>query len=95
KKLGREKAGALVEDTFAEVAAELSKAGLGQLIVAGGETSGAVVSALGINLLEIGPEIDPGVPWTRALDGVDLALALKSGNFGAEDFFEKALEMLA
>ena len=95
KKLGREEASALVEETFAEVAAELSKAGLGQLIVAGGETSGAVVSALGINLLEIGPEIDPGVPWTRALDGVDLALALKSGNFGAEDFFEKALEMLA
>jgi len=61
--------------------------------VAGGETSGAVVTGLGLRALEIGPEIDPGVPAMRA-SGRDLALALKSGNFGAPDFFEKAVRML-
>ena len=69
--------------------------GVTRMIVAGGETSGAVVGALGVSALEIGPEIDPGVPWTRALDGPPLALALKSGNFGAPDFFLKAWERLA
>jgi uncharacterized protein YgbK (DUF1537 family) len=63
-------------------------------VVAGGETSGAVVQGLGVSLLEIGPEIDPGVPWTKAADGKPIALALKSGNFGTEDFFLKALAML-
>jgi uncharacterized protein YgbK (DUF1537 family) len=65
------------------------------LIVAGGETSGAVVQALAVSALRIGPEIDPGVPWTETLSEPRLALALKSGNFGAEDFFEKAFKMLA
>ena len=71
--------------------------GVGQLIVAGGETSGAVVRALGITGLVIGPEIDPGVPWTATLarDGPPpLALALKLGNFGADDFYLKAWERL-
>jgi uncharacterized protein YgbK (DUF1537 family) len=62
--------------------------------VAGGETSGAVVSALGVTALRIGPEIDPGVPWTETLGTRRLALALKSGNFGGDDFFTKALGML-
>jgi uncharacterized protein YgbK (DUF1537 family) len=66
-----------------------------KLVVAGGETSGAVVQALGVKALRIGPQIDPGVPWTMGLGNPPLALALKSGNFGAPDFFTKALEMLA
>ena len=65
------------------------------MIVAGGETSGAVVSALKINALKIGPEIDPGVPWTEVVGDLDLSLALKSGNFGAEDFFTKAFAQLS
>ena len=65
-----------------------------QLVVAGGETSGAVVNALGVKGLRIGPQIDPGVPWTASLDDTPLALALKSGNFGTPDFFLKAWEKL-
>ena len=65
--IGAEKAGSLVEDALAAIAYGLVALGVGQLIVAGGETSGAVVKALGINGLRIGPEIDPGVPWTAAL----------------------------
>jgi uncharacterized protein YgbK (DUF1537 family) len=60
-------------------------------VVAGGETSGAVVSALGVKGLQVGAEIDPGVPWTASVGDSPLALALKSGNFGADDFFLKAL----
>jgi uncharacterized protein YgbK (DUF1537 family) len=59
-------------------------------VVAGGETSGAVVEALGVHGLRIGRPIDPGVPWTTSLDPEPLALALKSGNFGAKDFFIRA-----
>jgi len=68
--------------------------GVARLVVAGGETSGAVVQALGVEALAIGPEIDPGVPWTTSIGPRPLALALKSGNFGAEDFFAKSLAML-
>jgi 3-dehydrotetronate 4-kinase len=93
--LGAEKAGSLVEEALAAVARGLVAMGVGQLIVAGGETSGAVVKALRLEGLRIGPEIDPGVPWTAALgDGKPLALALKSGNFGTPDFFLKAWEKL-
>ena len=91
--LGRDAAGALVERALAQAATHLVATGVTRLIVAGGETSGAVVGALGVKALEIGPEIDPGVPWTRAV-GRDLVLALKSGNFGAPDFFVKAWRML-
>ncbi|MBI2277053.1 MAG: four-carbon acid sugar kinase family protein [Dechloromonas sp.] len=97
--LGVERAGSLVEDALAKIASGLVELGVGQLIVAGGETSGAVVKALGVNGLRIGPEIDPGVPWTIALHDVPrahpLALALKSGNFGTPDFFLKAWDKLA
>ena len=65
-----------------------------QLLVAGGETSGAVVQALGVQRMAIGPQIDPGVPWTRVVDGPELVVALKSGNFGAPDFFVKAWRLL-
>ena len=97
-KLGVEAAGALVENALAAIAQGLVRLGVGQLIVAGGETSGAVVKALGVRSLRIGPEICPGVPWTSAVpDGATqpLALALKSGNFGGPDFFLTAWEKLA
>jgi uncharacterized protein YgbK (DUF1537 family) len=86
-----------VEAAMAALARGLVEAGVGRLIVAGGETSGAVVNALGARALRIGPEIDPGVPWTAATieGGRIVALALKSGNFGAVDFFTKAFAALA
>ena len=65
------------------------------MVVAGGETSGAVVGALDLPALEICGEIDPGVPWTRTLSGPPMALALKSGNFAGVDFFDKAFKVLA
>ncbi len=90
-RLGRDAAGALVEDAVATIAAGLVARGVGRLVVAGGETSGAVVQRLGVTSLRIGPEIDPGVPWTYA-NPTGLHLALKSGNFGARDFFLKAFD---
>jgi uncharacterized protein YgbK (DUF1537 family) len=93
-KLGREQAGAMIEDVLAKVAQGLVQAGVRRLVVAGGETSGAVVQGLGIKALRIGPQIDPGVPATLAIGEPQLALALKSGNFGGEDFFTKALDHL-
>lgn len=89
--LGRERAGELIERAMGEIAKGLVAMGVRRLVVAGGETSGAVVHALGIRGLRIGEEIDPGVPWTASLDEPPLALALKSGNFGSDDFFLKAL----
>jgi 3-dehydrotetronate 4-kinase len=94
QQLGAARAGQLVEQAFARIAKGLVEAGVRKLIVAGGETAGAVVSALGVRSLRIGPQIDPGVPWTESLDGEPIALALKSGNFGSADFFEKALAQL-
>lgn len=87
----RAQAGALVEDALATVAEELVARGVRRLVVAGGETSGAVVSRLGVRSLRVGPEIDPGVPWTWAqtADG-PLLLSLKSGNFGSPGYFLKA-----
>lgn len=93
-RVGQHASGALVEATLAAVARLLQSAGFSRYLIAGGETSGAVVAALGVTTLEIGPEIAPGVPWTRSISGPDLALALKSGNFGAEDFFLKAWTLL-
>ena len=88
---GRERAAQAIEGAFARLATALTERGAGRIICAGGETSGAVVSALGAEALEIGPMIDPGVPAVRAGERV---LALKSGNFGAEDFFEKASRIM-
>jgi len=94
-RLGRDAAGALVEDALAGIAAALVAAGVRRLVVAGGETSGAVVSRLGVHRLRIGAEIEPGVPWTLAEGaGPPLLLALKSGNFGGRDFFLQAFERL-
>ncbi len=92
---GPKRAGDLMEKALGRIARDLVNHGARRIIVAGGETSGAVVSALAIHGLRIGPEIDPGVPWTETLDDRRIALALKSGNFGTEDFFIKALEMLS
>jgi uncharacterized protein YgbK (DUF1537 family) len=91
--LGTERAAALLEGAFAAIARALLAAGVRRFIVAGGETAGAVVQALDVKALRIGKEIDPGVPWTVAEGTPRLALALKSGNFGAPDFFAKALRM--
>ena len=93
-RLGIKAAGHLVETLLADVAAALPARGFTRFVVAGGETSGAVVGALGAGALKIGPEIDPGVPWTLTLSAPRVALALKSGNFGAPDFFLKAWNRL-
>jgi uncharacterized protein YgbK (DUF1537 family) len=98
-KLGMQNAGMLVERALGEIAAAWVQREVRRLIVAGGESSGACVQALGISRLRIGPQIDPGVPWCyadaakHAPDG--LHLALKSGNFGTDDLFFKALALLA
>jgi len=95
--LGVEAAGALVEHTLAALAQGLVQAGVRRLVVAGGETSGAVVQALGVPQLRIGAAICPGVPWTEAVlpsSGEAMLLALKSGNFGAVDFFADALRQV-
>jgi uncharacterized protein YgbK (DUF1537 family) len=96
--LGRERAGALVEGILADVARGLVARGVRRLVIAGGETAGAIVQALGVTGLRIGRQIDPGVPWTVSLPASPgepaLALALKSGNFGAPDFFLRAFAVL-
>lgn len=95
-RLGAAEAGELVERTLARVARGLVERGVRRLVVAGGETSGAVVQALGITRLRIGPQIAPGVPWCAAtLPGGDtLHITLKSGNFGGPGFFTDSLALL-
>ncbi|WP_144148559.1 3-oxo-tetronate kinase [Paraburkholderia sp. BCC1884] len=92
--LGVDQAGHLVEATLASIARGLRERGVRKFVVAGGETSGAVVQALDVRMLRIGAQIDPGVPATATSGAEPLALALKSGNFGSTDFFEKALRHL-
>jgi 3-dehydrotetronate 4-kinase len=96
--LGAEAAGAMVEDVLARIARGLVQAGIQQLIVAGGETSGACVQALNVTQMQIGSQIDPGVPWCHAQSDAagsqGLHIALKSGNFGTDDFFSKAFTLL-
>ncbi|MCD6061813.1 MAG: hypothetical protein K0S16_2124, partial [Moraxellaceae bacterium] len=98
RRMGVHDAGALVEQALAAVGKGLVQRGVRQLVVAGGETSGAVVQALGVEQMRIGPQIDPGVPWcyaTATACGADVHLALKSGNFGTPDFFRKSFARLA
>jgi len=90
---GKERVASAIEGFFAEIARQLTSTGITRLVVAGGETSGAVVEGLGLTALEIGPEIAAGVPALKASDR-PLWLTLKSGNFGAEDFFAEALAVL-
>lgn len=96
-RLGAGAAGALVEHALAAIAKGLVERGVGRLVVAGGETSGAAVQALGVEQMRIGPQIDPGVPWCFAAAtacGAGVHLALKSGNFGGPDFFRDAFAKL-
>jgi uncharacterized protein YgbK (DUF1537 family) len=93
-KLGVAAAGALIEQALARIAQGLIAAGVTRLVVAGGETAGAVVQALELTALKIGPQIDPGVPWTATSGAHRILLALKSGNFGTVDFFTKSLRQL-
>lgn len=90
---GRDESAKKFEQFFAEIAQICTALGVRKLLTAGGETSGAVVEGLSLTQLQIGPEIDPGVPALRS--GNDLVLALKSGNFGSVDYFEKAAGVLA
>ncbi len=90
--IGVERSGQLVEQCLGQIAVGLVHRGVRRLVVAGGETSGAVVQALEVSQLRIGPSIDPGVPWTQA-QGRPLLMALKSGNFGRADFFSRALTL--
>lgn len=92
-KFGQAQSSAALEGFFATVAELAIGGGATRIITAGGETSGAVIERLNLGMLEIGPEIDPGVPALRARP--NLVVALKSGNFGAVDFFEKAAGVLA
>ena len=95
KTLGRAEAGEIVEQTLAKLAISARDRGAGRIVVAGGETSGAVTQALNVTRLNIGGEIAPGVPWTFAnSDNKPIALALKSGNFGGPEFFDDALNAL-
>jgi 3-dehydrotetronate 4-kinase len=94
--LGVEAAGALVERTLSQIARALVAQGVRQLVVAGGETSGACVQTLGITKMQIGPQIAPGVPWCYAQsEDAPIHITLKSGNFGTDDFFTKAFTVLA
>jgi uncharacterized protein YgbK (DUF1537 family) len=93
--LGREQAGAIVEDALGKIAVGLADRGFDRLLIAGGETSGAFISHLKVTNLQVGPEIDPGVPWMLTEhDGRPMALALKSGNFGASVIFLAAWDKL-
>jgi uncharacterized protein YgbK (DUF1537 family) len=92
--LGVARSGAIVEQAMSALASAFVKRGVGSLVVAGGETAGICVQALGIRQMQIGPQIDPGVPWCYAASSAaahgGLHIALKSGNFGSPDFFDKA-----
>lgn len=90
RELGVERSAALVEQVMSAVAVAFIDAGVRRLVVAGGETAGAVVAGLQVEGIRIGAEVDPGVPWTVSLGEPAVALLLKSGNFGGQDFFAKA-----
>jgi uncharacterized protein YgbK (DUF1537 family) len=94
-RFGREQAGEWMESALAQVCQGLQALGVKQWVIAGGETSGACVQALNITQMQIGPQIDPGVPWCFAPQHTAGHLTLKSGNFGTPDFFTKALKVLA
>ncbi|KOC90649.1 3-oxo-tetronate kinase [Winslowiella iniecta] len=91
---GREKVAAALDSLFGTTARQLIDAGVRRLVVGGGETSGAVVSALNLSALTIGEEIDTGVPAMISQGEAPIALALKSGNFGGKDFFARAVATL-
>lgn len=90
--LGREKAAALLDHAFGQIASALAANGARTFVVAGGETAGAVLESLDVAMIEFGDDVAPGVPWTYSIDPEGFTFALKSGNFGGPDFFLKALE---
>jgi uncharacterized protein YgbK (DUF1537 family) len=92
---GGDRVGHALEDALARIAGGLNARGVRRLVVAGGETSGAVVDRLGLRAFQLGPEIAAGVPvlWTLG-QGDPMLLALKSGNFGGRDFFARALDWM-
>ena len=90
---GQEAVASLLENTMAELAKRALEAGYKRIIVAGGETSGAVTRGLGFSAFHIGRSVAPGVPVMTPYGVPDVRLVLKSGNFGQEDFFERALKM--
>ena len=94
QKLGRDLASSTVENALAKIALAAVQHGFRRIVVAGGETAGAVVSNLGIKGIMIGEQIDPGVPTTVSIGNPSIGLVLKSGNFGSADFFEKALKVM-
>ena len=94
KKLGRDLASSTVENALAKIALAAVQNGFRRIVVAGGETAGAVVSNLGIKGIMIGEQIDPGVPTTVSIGDPSIGLVLKSGNFGSANFFEKAFEVM-
>ena len=94
QRYGRDAVAHAIERFFADAARDLVDAGVTRLVVAGGETSGAVVSALGLSQVAIGPEIAAGVPILFSEGSRPLVLALKSGNFGQADFFARALALM-
>jgi 3-dehydrotetronate 4-kinase len=91
RRLGSSEAAAIVESAFRALAKALADAGVRTFVIAGGETSGAVLEALGVRALTFGSEIEPGVPWTFTVDPPGFRLVLKSGNFGSADFLRKAI----
>ena len=95
EELGTEESAVLVENAIAHISRRLADAGIRKFVIAGGETSGAVAKALSIREVRIGPQIDPGVPWMYTPDEPQIVIAFKSGNFGAPDFFQKSLQILA
>lgn len=94
KRLGRDLASSIVENALAKIASAAVQNGFRRIVVAGGETAGAVVSNLGIKGIMIGEQIDPGVPTTVSIGNPTIGLVLKSGNFGSVNFFEKALKVM-
>ena len=94
KRLGRDLASSTVENALAKIASAAVQNGFRRIVIAGGETAGAVVSNLGIKGIMIGEQIDPGVPTTVSIGNPSIGLVLKSGNFGSADFFEKSLKVM-
>lgn len=91
QKLGKAEIAALLENTMSLIACQLVKEGYHHVIIAGGETSGAVIKGLGFRSFRIGKSVAPGVPVMVPMEDKDVRLVLKSGNFGQRDFFARAI----
>ena len=94
QKLGKEQVAQMIENVISDLAGQLRDKGYKHIVVAGGETSGAVTKRLGYYLFEIGKSVAPGVPVMTPLEDRTMRLVLKSGNFGQPDFFERAVQMI-